>query len=245
MMTSITAFTALVSSSPISRPMNVAANVAAACETESAKEDADLVPRIAEHRPRQRCRDQLPADDAIVKTAAMPSVPAFEQDDRIDHRSDGDEEHRDQQSGAIELDPVHELTLVGHLAIERGSSEEGADDRFDADDLRDRGRREQGAQHVDVTHHPFVADRPEEAPRQIGTSTKQKASRIASPSETCRTSSGPLAWPVVVPETTASTMSAYRVRDHCGPDGGRHGAVRRQPECPDDRILHQRVRREQ
>ena len=128
------ALTADVSNSPSRSPTNVAASVAAAWETESEK----TTPSSSQVRWKAGPGDQhaaivLPPIAPTMNTTARPSVVGDDELRRVDDRAHRDEEDRDQQRRAEELDVLHDLALVRHQPVDGEAGEEGADDRLDAD----------------------------------------------------------------------------------------------------------------
>ncbi len=88
---------------------------------------------------------------------------------RVHQHPHRDEEERDQQSGADELDALHQRPPVGHQAVERQPGEEGPDDRLDAEKLSQRCRREEAGEHEHEPEHGLLPEPGEEPlghPRQ-------------------------------------------------------------------------------
>ena len=162
-----------VSKRPSFAPTSVVASVAAACDPDS----PDITPTSGHVNlkvaPRDHRRQRLAAQHREREHQRDAQRLRIDQDLRLQQHPDRDEEDRDEQRRAHELQPLHQRALLGDGAVQPEAGEERAHDRVDPGRLRQHAADEEGG---DAEHEPVRAVRPDAARR---TSARRWAARTA------------------------------------------------------------------
>ena len=165
---------------------------------------------------------------------------------RVDDHPGGDQEERDEQRRAEELEPVHQRAAVRDEPVDRRARRR----RRRRCPRGRRGRRPPRRPVKAATTPTKRSARSRPAPeknRRIRTGTRRNANatRITMPSISPPTISTGEPSPVVRADDDRQDEQRQRVRDHRPRDGDPHGRMPREPLVAHDRVGDQRVRRPQ
>lgn len=119
----------------------------------------------SEHHPARRL---VPPEEPLAGPGGQPfrrggrcqddqhdpeRVPALEEQADVDEHAHADEEVRDEQGVAHEVDAVHQGRGRGDVAVQHEAREESAEDAFEAAQLAERCAEKNDDQHEDVLEH--------------------------------------------------------------------------------------------